>query len=148
MVNLKEVPARTDLYQCFEYALENGYLTTEVCERIMTGVETRTLSSIRSELLSSEGKGFFFSTGKNSQRLVRVVRNIKPQSVGLGKMMDKLFLEESKSLAAHMQSARIIKRRVEVDKKLVRGMRGTVEYEIAPRLARRMREWGVERTAL
>lgn len=39
-------------------------------------------------------------------------------------------------------------RRIEVDRKLLRGMKGTLEFEIAPRLARKMREWGVERSAM
>lgn len=63
-------------------------------------------------------------------------------------MLDKLFLEESKLVAAHAHSSRIIKKRIEIDRKLLRGIKGATQYEIVPRLARRAREWEVERSAL
>lgn len=102
-LNLKEVPAKKELYMCFEYAIENGYLASGVCEKIMTGIETRTLSSLRTEMLASEAKDYFFQTGsKRTLRLVRVQLKLKTPVDALGKVMDKLFLQESKMLAAHM----------------------------------------------
>ena len=148
-INWREVPLSNTLNQIFEYALENGYLESRVCERVMTACETRTLKELREDLLA-EGttKHFFFNIGcRPSSALVRV-RLEGEAKQGFDKALDRLFIIESRGLALHGVAARAIVRKLEIDRKTLRGMRVTGERVQQMELARRAREWGAEQLAM